>query len=537
MRLPKRSVELLVAMSFLCNGAAIAQEALESAIASASLRVEAMKPPANSTGSAATVRTTINVEADAGEATQGGTDSFHANSDEILSSAGTFGDFSRYLQMFPGVVFNSDESNDILVRGGNPIENLYLVDGFPVPNINHISTLASTGGLVAMIDTAATQNVDLLTGGYNASYDERLSSVVEIHTRNWPDAERHLETDVGIVGVGGIGQIPLSSNGSLLLSAHRSVLNLFTDDIGLNGVPIYTNELARARLAPTGRDQIEVLSLGGLDSIGIHPNPLDPAETNPIDTQYGGWRMTNGTRWQHLFKGNFSEALGITDSEQHGNIDQESQLPVSGVPTSKTPNSSIPIYSEVTNEGTTTLSYDLSSLMHRKFTIVLGSQARVTRVNYSVSQPIGEMSPFSADPQLSDATSFNTVFSTGASGTYAQATWQIYKPLSVSVGGRVQTFALGGYVTETPRASVSYALTDHVTLHASVGKYVQLPPIIYVVSFPQNRDITPIHVRHLLAGADLWKGLAANSQSRVTVRIMLNIQYRQSIRHYRSLTF
>src|SRR5580658_10779580 len=35
---------------------------------------------------------------------------------EILSSAGTYGDFSRYLQLLPGVVWNSDLSNEVLVR-------------------------------------------------------------------------------------------------------------------------------------------------------------------------------------------------------------------------------------------------------------------------------------------------------------------------------------------------------------------------------------------------------------------------------------
>lgn len=38
---------------------------------------------------------------------------FEAAAKDILASAGTYGDFSRYLQLFPGVVFNDDESDDI----------------------------------------------------------------------------------------------------------------------------------------------------------------------------------------------------------------------------------------------------------------------------------------------------------------------------------------------------------------------------------------------------------------------------------------
>jgi hypothetical protein len=53
--------------------------------------------------------------------------------------------------------------------------------------------------------------------------------------------------------------------GSILLSAHRSILNLFTDDIGIGGAPIYTNGLARVELNPDSRDGIALLSLTGAD--------------------------------------------------------------------------------------------------------------------------------------------------------------------------------------------------------------------------------------------------------------------------------
>jgi hypothetical protein len=127
---------------------------------------------------------------------------FHATSQEIQSSAGTYGDFSRYLQLFPGVVFNSDESDDVLVRGGNPIENLYLLDGIEIPNINHIATGATTGGLVSMIDTASIDSIDFQSGGYNASDDERLSSVISIHTREMQNRRPYTEANVGFVGAG-----------------------------------------------------------------------------------------------------------------------------------------------------------------------------------------------------------------------------------------------------------------------------------------------------------------------------------------------
>src|ERR1700744_1767057 len=322
-------------------------------IPSAGAPVEAPSPAIVSGGGL--VNTTVQVSAgsQSNATDRNAPEPFHASAAEVMSSAGTYGDFSRYLQLFPGVVFNTDESDDVLVRGGNPIENLYLVDGIEVPNINHIATEASTGGLVSMIDTTALDNVDLRTGGYDASYEERLSSIVDIHTRETKSNQRHTEMDLGFVGAGGVTESPLAGDGSLLVSAHRSLLNLFTNDIGLDGVPIYTNGMVSAHKKLTSSDEISILGLGGIDSINIKPQSLDWVETNTIQTQYSGWRGTMGVRWQHMFfSPNFGN-LTVSDSEQHETIHQQNQFIDTDVPGEHSPLSDVltPVYSEQTHDG------------------------------------------------------------------------------------------------------------------------------------------------------------------------------------------
>jgi hypothetical protein len=189
----------------------------------------------------------------------------HASRKDILSSAGTYGDFSRYLQMFPGVVFNNDESDDLIVSGGNPIENLYLVDGIEVPKINHLSTEGTTGGLVSMIDTGSIRDVDLRTGGYDSSYSERLSSVISINTKQLEGGRRREQAEVGTVGAGGLVESPLPNQGYFLISTHRSLLNLVTNDIGLNGVPIFMNSLEKAEWNASPDDKLTFLRLSSDD--------------------------------------------------------------------------------------------------------------------------------------------------------------------------------------------------------------------------------------------------------------------------------
>jgi len=42
------------------------------------------------------------------------------------------------MQLLPGVVSDNDERNDFLVRGGNPDENLFVIDNIEVPSINQL---------------------------------------------------------------------------------------------------------------------------------------------------------------------------------------------------------------------------------------------------------------------------------------------------------------------------------------------------------------------------------------------------------------
>jgi len=463
------------------------------------------------------LRTTVEVHADVGRLSpeQDAPLPLHATASEILASAGTHGDLSRYLQVLPGVVFNNDYSDDVIVRGGNPMENLYLVDGIEIPNINHIASEGTTGGLVSMIDTAATQGIDFYTGAYDASYDERLSSVVAIHTLPGGDGETHVESDLGFIGLGGLAVLPLGEKSSLLASVHRSLLNLVTSDIGLGGTPVYSNILLRAQLNPDSANALTLLSLSGFDSINIVPGGwkgvgtgADCDETSTINMQYGGWRTTNGLLWHHTFSNRFFGVLGASDSEQDENIQQQNQFyevqnTTSFVAETGTPTA---VYSQLSHDGRATLKYDLVFDSGRRWSVVAGTSANLNHVNYQIAQPLGEQSSLSVNPANSDADSFSPNFLSGETGSYAELTLRPAARWSISGGGRLQTFALGGHATATPRVYSSFRPSSHTALHAAYGEYAQMPPSIYVTSWPQNYSLLPIRARHVVAGVEVGAG-------------------------------
>ncbi len=66
-------------------------------------------------------------------------------------AAGALQDVSRFAQSLPGVVIGSNDfRNDLIVRGGSPLENLFVVDNIEIPNINAFATSASAGGSVGL---------------------------------------------------------------------------------------------------------------------------------------------------------------------------------------------------------------------------------------------------------------------------------------------------------------------------------------------------------------------------------------------------
>ena len=409
---------------------------------------------------------------------------------EIEESAGTFGDPSRFMQMLPGVVSDNDQYNDFIVRGGNPDETLFLVDNIEVPSINQLALSDTTGGFVSMIDNAAVQKMTLHTDAYDSKYDQRLSSVVEFSTIPEGKTVAHSESELGIAGVGGSRTVPWG-DGSLFVSARRSILNLLTDDIGLNGVPIYSNALIRADRRVDDRNTWWGLSLTGIDSIKIHPSPTDAWETNPYDIHYQGWRDTTGLNWQHVLSARSFGVLSVSNSEQSQNVLEDAQLL-----------NEAPIYSENTSDGVSTLKYDWTLQATQWLTVTSGARASLDRLNYRVDQPLGLQNPYSEDPAPLDAMALNRRFAPFSSAAYGQASVLLPHGMKLVGGDRLSQWAITGSTIWTPKVLFMAPVLGRL-VHVGYAEYAQLPPNLYLVSFANQQTLKPIRSRQITAGIDV----------------------------------
>jgi hypothetical protein len=91
---------------------------------------------------------------------------------------GGVADIAGYFQTVPGVVSTGDQGGQVYVRGGTPIQNKVLLDGMTIYNPFH------SIGFYSVFETELIRTADIYTGGFNAKYGGRISSVMDISYRD-----------------------------------------------------------------------------------------------------------------------------------------------------------------------------------------------------------------------------------------------------------------------------------------------------------------------------------------------------------------
>ena len=101
-------------------------------------------------------------------------------------------DVVRTLQLTPGVSVGTEGVSGLFVRGGNSDENLFLIDGNPVYQVNHL------GGVFSAFNNEAIKSMHFYKAGFPARFGGRLSSVVDVQTKEGNMKEYHGSATLGL---------------------------------------------------------------------------------------------------------------------------------------------------------------------------------------------------------------------------------------------------------------------------------------------------------------------------------------------------
>lgn len=132
-------------------------------------------------------------------------------------------DIIKSLQLMPGIQGGSEGSSGLYVRGGGPDQNLYLLDGVPVYNVNHLF------GFFSVFNADAIKKVSLYKGGFPARFGERLSSVVDIRLKEGNMKEFKAYGSIGLLASNLTLEGPIiKDKTSFIVSGRRSYYDLVT---------------------------------------------------------------------------------------------------------------------------------------------------------------------------------------------------------------------------------------------------------------------------------------------------------------------
>ncbi|NOX47955.1 MAG: TonB-dependent receptor, partial [Chlorobi bacterium] len=159
-----------------------------------------------------------------------------------LPTVGGQPDLAQYLQVLPGVIFTGDQGGQLYIRGGSPIQNKVLMDGMIIYNPFH------SIGLFSVFDTEILRNADVYTGGFGAEYGGRISSIMDITTRDGNKSRFSGNVGASTFGANVMIEGPIKKikddgkgSSSFIISAKNSYLEqsskMFYDYIEGNGLP------------------------------------------------------------------------------------------------------------------------------------------------------------------------------------------------------------------------------------------------------------------------------------------------------------
>jgi len=141
-------------------------------------------------------------------------------------------DVIKTLQLLPGISSQKEGSSLMIVRGGDPGQNLYLFDNVPIIYVNHL------GGFMSVFNPEMINNIDVYKGGFPSRYGGKLSSVMDITQKEGDYSTYKGSFSAGITDLSFNFEGPAGiKNSSFIVGARKT---LFDPLMALIGISQYT---------------------------------------------------------------------------------------------------------------------------------------------------------------------------------------------------------------------------------------------------------------------------------------------------------
>jgi len=409
------------------------------------------------------------------------------NYEEIRRSAGGFEDVVRAVSILPGVAQADPGRNDLIVRGGGPSENLYLINGIPVQNINHFGTQGSTGGPLSYINLDYVEGTTFSTGGFSVLNGDKISSVLTVDIREGRDDKIGGKATVSATQFGFDLEGPVSSNSSFIFSARRSYLDFIFQAADFSFVPEYYDGLLKYDISFDNRNSLSFLLISAFDNVKYFNDTEDQRYDNSTILGSDQTQYATGISFQHLFSKGF-----VNLSLNRNYVDYDTRQSDSLLN---------PIFINNSIEKENTLKADLTYQLNK--TIELNAGGNIQFINFEADILVPEfITTFGDSIPLTEVIADE--YYNKAAG-YLNFNFALFERLRLNLGARVDYFSpLTTTTYFSPRFSASYQLTDLTALNFSTGVYRQSPSYIWMVAYDINYQLENINVDQYVLGIDQY---------------------------------
>lgn len=395
-------------------------------------------------------------------------------------------DIMRSFQLMPGVSASQESSSGLYVRGGTPDQNLILYDGFTVYHVDHLY------GFFSAFNANALKDVQLYKGGFESRFGGRLSSVTEITGKDGNQKKWNMGGDISLLSANVFVEVPIGKKFSSVVAFRRSYKG-----------PIYNKLFEKFSSTSTASSVTQQGSVGGnrfSQNVKVTSYFYDlngkftyrPTEKDVITLSFynGTDKLDNSIDNSNMpsIGGNSNFSMNSTDLTKYGNIG--SSLKWSRKWTEK-------LY------GNTNLSYsnyysDRDRSMERTSTNSSGEETTTKNgifenndlKDYSIKSDYQwDLFSFSqlqfglfgtyydidyTYAQNDTSTILDKKNRAFLGGAYLQNKFKLFKNrLTFLPGIRASHFETTGQLYYEPRASLTFNITDKLSLKGATGKYYQ----------------------------------------------------------------
>ncbi|HQY51774.1 MAG TPA: TonB-dependent receptor [Ignavibacteria bacterium] len=415
--------------------------------------------------------------------------------EEIRRAPGGFEDIGRVVQTLPGVAFVNDGRNDLIVRGGSPSENLFLVDNAVIQNINHFGSQGATGGPVSIINLELVRDVSFVTGGFPAKFGDKLSSVLELKLREG-NRDRFLSNiNLSATGFGAVFEGPLGNDkqGSWIFSARRSYLDFIFNASGFGFVPAYSSLQLKGVYDFNNKNSLTVNVFGNLDNVTFNNDTEENIQDNEtiLDNDQKGYVNTYEFKTLLSKKSFALFNLGRT----FNNFSYEGR-----------DSSFNQVFTNNSKEGETTLKAEYFLTPEAETQLEFGAAWRFVDFENQIFQDVDTtyyISETTNERYVLPALDINDDNKTNKAYAFAQVTQTLFGKVKLNAGLRYDYF---GFINSknyiSPRASVIYPFSEKLNMSFAYGTYYQSPSYVWLIANPANRNLDDIRADHYIAGLE-----------------------------------